>query len=94
MANNLLVDWLNKKPKATLRSSAPNVQTSVNNNTASNMKNITAPALNTGGMNLQKGVQPTIQQPAIQQPVTSPTNNVPAAVAQLSQQPYQPKTDL
>jgi hypothetical protein len=41
MANNLLVDWLNKKPNL----QKANVQSVVNNNTASNAKNVTAPEL-------------------------------------------------
>ena len=64
MADNLLVDWLNNKPKATLRkASTGNVQNVVNNNTASNMKTITTPTIN--DMNLSKTIQP-VQQPVNQ----------------------------
>lgn len=72
MANNLLVDWLNKKPKATLK----NAQTVVNNNTASNMQNITTPTINAGSVaGVQQVNKPTLQ---VSAPLT--TTNVKSSI--------------
>ncbi len=91
MANNLLVDWLNKKPNL-----QKSVQSTVNNNTASNMKTLNTPTLNTRNLNLRMSAQPAPQPtvPTIPQ-IQSPTNNMPSAVvSQIAQQNTQPKTDL
>lgn len=72
MANNLLVDWLNKKPKVTLK----NAQTVVNNNTASNMQNITTPTINAGSVaGVQQVNKPTLQ---VSAPLT--TTNVKSSI--------------
>ena len=75
MANNLLVDWLNKKPNL-----QKSVQSTVNNNTASNAKNVTTPQLKTGGINLQKAATPVQNTTPVQATTPLSTSNVQSTI--------------